>query len=307
VETEEPVTGRAGVVRSAAERAERAGRAGRAGRASERPARASGRVARAAERAAPYVEIARSLLRWAVRAAARGPHAVLVSLAAIAAMIVAANGIETFGDIAEFVSEGGEYAWVDGAVLRLVAGVRSPALTDAFLVITHVGTGAALVAVALAGGGVLAAVARSVAPPLLVLAAIAGMAITVFSVKVLIARPRPAPALAAYAEDGYGFPSGHTANTTTVYLMLAVLTWIVVRTLWIRVAATATAVLVSVVVGVSRVVLGVHSPTDVLAGWVLAVSWVIIVIAAWALARNLREALAVGRSTSRRLMRALTA
>lgn len=286
-ETEEPVTERTGVVRRASVRAARA-------------------AEHAAERAAPYVEFARSLARWAVQAVARGPKAVLISLAAIAGMIVAANGIETFGDIAEFVDEGGEYAWVDGAILRLVAGVRSPALTDVFLAITHIGTGAALVAVAVVGGCALAAVARSVAPPLLVLAAIAGMAITVFSVKLAIARPRPARDLAAYAEDGYGFPSGHTANTTTVYLMLAVLTWIVVRAVWVRVAATAAAVLVSVVVGASRVILGVHSPTDVLAGWVLAVSWVIIVIAAWALARNLREALAVGRSTSRRLMRALT-
>lgn len=242
---------------------------------------------------------------WMVRTARQVPREVLVSVAALVGLIGAVNGIEAFAEIAEFVLEGGEYAWVDGAVLTLIAAARTPALTEAFVVITHIGTGALLAAVALVGGSVLAVVARSLLPLLLVAVSIAGMAVTVFSVKLLVARPRPAHELAAYVEDGYGFPSGHAANTTTVYLMLAVLTVVIVRALWVRALVGATAVLISGTVGLSRVVLGVHAPTDVLAGWVLAVSWVVLVVAAWALVRHLGVTLAYLRDLGNRLLTAL--
>jgi undecaprenyl-diphosphatase len=237
-----------------------------------------------------------------VRAAKQLPREVLVSAAALIGLIGAVQGIEAFTEITEFVLEGGEYAWVDGAVLNLVAGARTPPLVDAFVVITHIGTGALLAAVALAGGAVLAVARRSLQPLLLLAVSLAGMALTVFSVKLLVARPRPADELAAYAEDGYGFPSGHAANTTTVYLMLAVLTVVVARTLWVRALVAATAVLVSGAVGLSRVVLGVHSPTDVLAGWVLAISWVVLVLAIWALVRHFGVALAYLRDLGNRLL-----
>lgn len=218
---------------------------------------------------------------------------VAVCVVAVIAMLAAASAIETFGDLAEFVREGDEDTWIDGAVVRALADLRTPWLTDAFLAITTIGTGAALAGVAVVVGGALAVLARSVIPPLLVLLAAAGTAVSVFSVKHVVARPRPAHWLAAALEDGYGFPSGHAANTTAVYLMLAAVTVIAVRTTWVRVTAAAVAVAVSVAVGVSRVVLGVHSPTDVLAGWVLGASWVIAVAAGYALVRNLPAAVDV--------------
>lgn len=239
---------------------------------------------------------------WTVRAARRLPRDVLVSIVALAGLIGAVNGIEAFTEVAEFVLEGGEYAWVDGAVLQLVAGARTPALTETFVAISHVGTGTLLATVAVVGGSVLTVAKRSLMPLLLVSVSIAGMAITVFTVKLLVARPRPAHELAVYVESGYGFPSGHAANTTTVYLMLAVLTVVIVRAPWVRALVAATAVLVSGAVGLSRVVLGVHAPTDVLAGWILAVSWVALVVAVWTLVRHLPATLAYCRHLGDRLL-----
>lgn len=239
------------------------------------------------------------------RAAGRMPREVLVSVAALVGLVGAVNGIEAFAEIAELVLEGGEYAWVDGAVLNVVVGARTPPLTEAFVVITQIGAGVLVAAVALVGGSALAFAARSLLPLLLVVASTAGMAVTVFVVKLLVARPRPAHELATYVEDGYGFPSAHAANTTTVYLMLAVLTVGIVRALWVRVLVAAMAVIVSAAVGLSRVVLGVHSPTDVLAGWVLAISWVVLVVAAWALVRHSRAALAYLRDRGTRLLNRL--
>lgn len=227
-----------------------------------------------------------AVLAWTIRAAVRLPREVALSAVALVGLVAALNGIGAFAEVAEFVTEGGEYAWVDRAMLEFVAGARTPELVDAFFVITHIGSWGLLAAVALAGGSALAVAGRSLLPLVLLGLSFAGMGLTVFGVKLLVARPRPADELAVYAEDGYGFPSAHAANTTTVYLMLAVLTMLVVRTLVVRALTVAAAVLVSGVVGLSRVVLGVHSPTDVLGGWVLAVSWVVLVVAVWTLVRN---------------------
>ena len=75
----------------------------------------------------------------------------------------------------------------------------------------------------------------------------------------LIARPRPVHQLAAGA--GWSFPSGHTTASATFALVLA----LVVRRTWVAVAAGVWVVLV----GVSRVALVVHWPSDVLGAWLL--------------------------------------
>ena len=96
-------------------------------------------------------------------------------------------------------------------------------------------------------------------------------------VKVIVERARPDSAEALATAGGYAFPSGHSATAVALYGALAL---IVARhgDARVRRAAIAAAVALSVLVGVTRVYLGVHYPTDVLAGWllggaVLAVVW----------------------------------
>jgi undecaprenyl-diphosphatase len=83
--------------------------------------------------------------------------------------------------------------------------------------------------------------------------------------KVRLHRPRPAlPHLTVHA-SGYSFPSGHAAGAASVYLPLAVLLLSSPRPA-VRRGAVIAAVTLCVLVAVSRVVLGVHFPTDVIAG-----------------------------------------
>lgn len=99
--------------------------------------------------------------------------------------------------------------------------------------------------------------------------------------KALFARPRPpyTDAVPPY-ELSASFPSGHTLNSTAVAGMLAYLTWWLARRLWVKVAAIITAVLWIVVMGLSRVYLGHHWPTDVACGWALGLTWLGVVILA---------------------------
>ena len=73
---------------------------------------------------------------------------------------------------------------------------------------------------------------------------------------------------ASFARLYSSFPSGHSMLSAVVYLTVAAILATIVRQRRLKVYVLAVAVLITLFVGVSRVYLGVHYPTDVLAGWV---------------------------------------
>jgi undecaprenyl-diphosphatase len=90
------------------------------------------------------------------------------------------------------------------------------------------------------------------------------------SLKTLVGRVRPVVADPIAVGGGNSFPSGHTLGTTVVYGMLALVFLSMARRRWI-VAVAATII---VAVGLTRIALGVHFLSDVLAGWFLGVAWI---------------------------------
>lgn len=85
--------------------------------------------------------------------------------------------------------------------------------------------------------------------------------------KLLVARQRPELLEPVVVEHGFSFPSGHSALGMVAYGVVAVLVW---RSTLPRAARTTSVIALGaliVLIGVSRVYLGVHYPTDVLAGW----------------------------------------
>ena len=97
---------------------------------------------------------------------------------------------------------------------------------------------------------------------------------------------RPRPDLVPHGSHVYtaSFPSGHSLMAAVTYLTLAVLVARTFRQRRLKVYVVALAVFVTLAVGISRVYLGVHWPTDVLAGWAAGGAWA---LACAALARVL--------------------
>jgi undecaprenyl-diphosphatase len=89
-------------------------------------------------------------------------------------------------------------------------------------------------------------------------------------VKAVVGRGRPAATLQLAAESGASFPSGHTTDTTAFVLAVTlVIAIVILRRQVARALTVAAAAVISIGMGTSRLVLGVHWPTDVLAGMAL--------------------------------------
>ncbi len=99
-------------------------------------------------------------------------------------------------------------------------------------------------------------------------------------------RPRPAvvPHLSHVMTSS--FPSGHSLLSAVVYLTLGVLVAAAVPHTRLKIYVLFVAVLMTLIVGASRIYLGVHYPTDVLAGWLAGLVWALV---CWLVARQLQR------------------
>jgi len=88
---------------------------------------------------------------------------------------------------------------------------------------------------------------------------------------------RPRPDAVPHLSDVYtsSFPSGHSMMSALVYLTLAALIAPVLKHFWLRVYVLLTAVVLTFLIGLSRIYMGVHYPTDVLAGWTAGLVWAV--------------------------------
>lgn len=103
--------------------------------------------------------------------------------------------------------------------------------------------------------------------------------------KQLVGRARPALVDHLVEVSSASFPSGHASNSAIIYLTIALIVMQIVPDRRARWFLFATTIALVVLIGISRVYLGVHWPSDVLAGWSAGALWA---LAWWALGARLR-------------------
>lgn len=103
---------------------------------------------------------------------------------------------------------------------------------------------------------------------LLPLVAIACGELVMETTKAVIRRPRPHPWFGLPVPQSWSFPSGHAIDSTVCYLVFGALFLPLLHSRSWRVAMTLLAFALPLVIGLTRIYLGMHWPTDVLAGWI---------------------------------------
>ena len=198
--------------------------------------------------------------------------------AVLAGWLVIVAVVWGFFELAGMVTQGSTQAFDERVVraLRCADDLARPigpeGLTQIARDITALGSYSALIVVVLISVLFLAAARQRVALRTLFGATISGYAMLLL-LKQWFHRPRPeiVPHLADFHSSS--FPSGHAMMSAVIYVTLAFQLLRVIEPRQIRCAILITAVLLTTLVGVSRVFLGVHYPTDVLAGWTGGLVW----------------------------------
>jgi membrane-associated phospholipid phosphatase len=164
---------------------------------------------------------------------------------------------------------------VDDALRDWVIAHRNGTLTEIMVNASRFGSTPSLIVMALVAAVWLAWRGRRADSLLIVLGSAGGLALAPL-LKLLFERPRPALTQHLVLVDSWSFPSGHALNSMAVLGLLTVLAVRERPGRTRRVTLTAIGAFLVLVIGFSRVYLGVHWPSDVLAGWAFGGLWLVV-------------------------------
>ncbi len=183
-----------------------------------------------------------------------------------------------FLKLASEVREGDSFA-LDRLILQ---GLRNPANTSlpigpgwlrgAMVDITALGGVTVLTLITVLTAGYLVA-SRKAGTAVFLVGAITGGAILSVVLKNVIVRSRPELVVHLVEVNTSSFPSGHAMNSAITYLTLGALLARAEKGRHVRIYLLAVAISLTLIIGASRVYLGVHWPSDVVAGWCVGAIW----------------------------------
>jgi len=160
----------------------------------------------------------------------------------------------------------------DEFIMRMVNDWRTPILDRVMTDITSLGSVTLLIIQTSIAVLLFKHVSRNSRAAAQVTVAFTGAQILVEILKRLLRRERPHLLVPLVQATGYSYPSGHTMSSTAFYLTLALIVSSGLKG-GVRLAVRLAFGLLILLVGISRIYLGVHYPTDVLSGIVLGTVW----------------------------------
>ena len=195
----------------------------------------------------------------------------LLGVELLAGLAILTASAWVFGALAEDVVEGDTH--VDTRLANWLHERATPALTEFFEAVTFLGNVPVLFAVTALAAFVLWRMRERNELHLLVLA-VAGAEILTVGLKLGFRRERPFFSDPLATENTYSFPSGHSSVSLAVYGTLGFIAARHLPTVASRLAVLAAAATLVLLIGFSRLYLGVHFLTDVIAGFSLGLAWV---------------------------------
>jgi undecaprenyl-diphosphatase len=194
----------------------------------------------------------------------------LITAVVVSSLAAAVVALALFTWLAEEMLEGAT-ARFDMTIRNWVHGMASPGLTAIMKAITLLGS-QGLIAGFLVAGAVFWLLGWKRAVGWLAVSVI-GSGLLVVVLKFGFQRPRPVPFYGPPLQS-FSFPSGHSLSSFCFYGVLAGLITARVRSLWLRILVWIAAAVLVLAIGISRIYLGVHYPSDVVAGYLAALVWV---------------------------------
>lgn len=190
--------------------------------------------------------------------------------------IVCLAGVIAFGLLADEMGEG-DTARFDAFLRDGINGLATPALTNLAIFFSFVGDWPFLTILGFAIFGFLLYIKWKREAVIFFITNIGELLLNV-SLKLIYQRQRPDPLFEYALPDSYSFPSGHALGSFCFFGILAWLLAANVQTVGIKIAIYLTAALLIFFIGLSRIYLGVHYPSDIVAGYLVASVWTLTVI-----------------------------
>lgn len=190
----------------------------------------------------------------------------------VGGIILSLFSLLVFIDIAKDVLEK-EGAFIDNAISQFIYSFRNPILTDIMLAISFLGAAFILeVATILI---IILAWKKHKREAVLFTSVLAMGMILNYLLKILIQRPRPDLAPLLNLEHSYSFPSGHAMNSFIFYSLVSYFVFHFTRKKRLSAIVSVLSLILIFLIGFSRIYLGVHYPSDVIAGFIVGF-WVFV-------------------------------
>jgi undecaprenyl-diphosphatase len=191
-------------------------------------------------------------------------------------MAVVLIGVGVFAALAALLATGGIRGWSDQAFTAVLRAAAPTSALQVFAALTHLGDTTTLAALCIAIALALIAFRRRGFAFAWVVA-VAGNGLLIKVLKQLFGRVRPLNSEGFVLEHGFSFPSGHSSGAVVAYGMLAYLALRLLPLRWHLPSLFATVTL-ALTVGASRLFLGVHFASDVIAGFASGTAWLALCI-----------------------------
>lgn len=218
-------------------------------------------------------DLARDVLYGTLRAIGRHASSFYTALGIylVGGALIAIAGTAAFVQLASHVRSGATQAF-DESVMRWMGAHRIEWIERSLIEITALGTGLVVMMIVVISALFLIATQHRFSAFLLLVASAGGIVLNAV-LKSSFDRPRPQLFEWLTEPSSSSFPSGHAMSSAIVYFTVAYLIARLEKRRWMRVVTIISSLLMVLLISISRLYLGVHYPSDVLAGMIIGLAW----------------------------------